>query len=703
MILRRLFELAELVLFLILIAATARAEDGVLVVHVTYLDQKPLPRVRIGTTGDGSIEVTDVAGRARIRLAPGVKAGQEVGLQVVPGEKDKDAWVFISPWDQRALVPPFEGGGAVPVVLAQKANKEALLGSGEGRKAIEQTILSEIGKLRQAKSEVTDEQRRAVLQQQAATYGLKPEEVDAAIRAAGQKGPDLYEQGLAFLYKKDYPLAAERLGQALAASEKELAEAPEKERGEARERVADRADFLGAALFEQGRYHESAAAYRRAAELLGDHPATLNRLGMALTEDGDDAAAEAVLARALAAARSAGSDLEWFIQSNLALVRENRGDLAGARALKEQVLEAMRRRFGAEHPETWAAMNNLAFTLRAQGEWAKARELEEQVLQALTRKLGSDHPDTVSAKSNLSTTLYAQGDLAQARKLGEQVLEARRRRLGADHPDTLTAMANLASILTGQGDLVEARRLEEVVLQASRSRLGEDHPFTLEAKSNLASTFVDQGDLARARPLQEQVLEAMRRKLGADHPSTLTAMNNLAETLRAQGDLAQARPLQEQVLAARRRQLGADHPDTLGAMNNLAMTLVDQGDLAQARQLDEQVLEGFRRRLGAEHPTTLMAMANLALVLHSQGELAKVRLLEEQVLEARRRLLGPRHPETSLAEWNLLNTRKDLGDEAGARELEGSLSWLLDGDEAKLSADQRQIRQDLKKLVEKRK
>ena len=693
--------LLPLGLAVLLAAGAAWAEEGILVVHVNYLDKKPLPRIRIGTTGDGSIEVTDVAGRARIRLAPGVKAGQEVALQIVPGENDKDSWVFISPWDQRALVPPFEGGGSVPVILAKKADKDALLGSREGRQAIEQSILSELAKLRQAKSGITEEQRRAVLQAQAAAYGLKPEEIDAAIRGAGQKAPDLYEQGLAALYEKNYPLAAERLGKALAASEKELAEAPESEREAARERVADRAAFLGGALFEQGRYHEAVPAYQRAAELLGEHAATLNQLGTTLLADGDYAGAEAAFKRALADARSTRSDLEWPIQGNLAIVREDQGDLAGARALKEQALEGMRRRFGADHMETWTAMNNLAFTLRAQGEWARARDLEEQVLAALRRKLGPDHPDTLSAMSNLAMTLYAQGDLAGARQLGEQVLAARLRVLGADHDDTLTAMSNLASILADQGDLAQARTLEEQVVQARRVRFGADHPDTLTALSNLASTLVDQGDLARARPHQEQVLEGMRRRLGADHPSTLTAMSNLAETLRAQGDLARARPLQEQVLASRRRQLGADHPDTLVAMNNLAMTFADQGDLAKARELDEQVIESLRRQLGADHPSTLTAMANLALVLHAQGELAKTRLLEEQVLETRRRLLGPKHPDTSLAEWNLLVTRRDLGDEAGARELETRLGWLLDEDESKLSADQRQIRQDLKKMMDK--
>ncbi|HEY4564144.1 MAG TPA: tetratricopeptide repeat protein, partial [Thermoanaerobaculia bacterium] len=333
---------------MLLAAGAARAEEGILVVHVNYLDKKPLPRIRIGTTGDGSIEVTDVAGRARIRLAPGVKAGQEVALQIVPGENDKDSWVFINPWDQRALVPPFEGGGSVSVILAKKADKDALLGSNEGRKAIEQKILTELSKLQQAKSEITEEQRRTVLQAQAASYGLKPEEVDAAIRAASQKSPDLYEQGLAALYEKNYPVASERLKEALAASEKELAQSQEK--------VGDRAFFLGQSLFEQGRYQESVIAFRRAVELRGEDAATLNWLGLALERAGNYPEAEAVLNRALAADQSSNSNLGTSIQGNLAIDLYDRGDLTGARRIEEHVLELSRRQLGADHLGTLTVM-----------------------------------------------------------------------------------------------------------------------------------------------------------------------------------------------------------------------------------------------------------------------------------------------------------------------------------------------------------
>jgi hypothetical protein len=49
--------------------------------------------------------------------------------------------------------------------------------------------------------------------------------------------------------------------------------------------------------------------------------------------------------------------------------------------------------------------------------------LEEQVLEAMARLLGKEHPDTLKAMDNLAQTLYAQGDLAGARTLEEQVLE----------------------------------------------------------------------------------------------------------------------------------------------------------------------------------------------------------------------------------------------------------------------------------------
>jgi tetratricopeptide (TPR) repeat protein len=304
---------------------------------------------------------------------------------------------------------------------------------------------------------------------------------------------------------------------------------------------------------------------------------------------------------------------------------------------------------------------------------------------------------------------YERGAYDVSRNLYEQVLRACRRLLGEEHPDTLTAMNNLAQTvkaqgdlgtLYAQGDLAGARGLQEQVLEVSHRLLGEEHPDTLRAMGNLAGTLKAQGDLAGARGLEEQVLEVRRRLLGEVHPDTLTAMNNLAQTLKALGDHLGARGLEEQVLEVRRRILGEEHPDTLKAMGNLAGTLYAQGDLAGARGLEEQVLGIFRRILGEAHPDTLTAMGNLAGTLSAQGDLAGARGLEEQVLKVFRRLLGEEHPDTTIAAWNLFGTMVQAQEPKAYEFASRNLGWLLDRDAATLSGAQRQIRDQLIRLMQ---
>jgi len=144
------------------------------------------------------------------------------------------------------------------------------------------------------------------------------------------------------------------------------------------------------------------------------------------------------------------------------------GDLSGARATREQVLDIRRSTLGPEHPDTLTSLNNLANTLRAQGDLTGARALQEQVSETRRRTLEPEHPDTLTSMNNLASTLQAQGDLTGARALQEQVSETRRRTLGPEHPATLTSINNLALTLWAQGDLTGARALHEQVLEAGR-------------------------------------------------------------------------------------------------------------------------------------------------------------------------------------------------------------------------------------------
>ena len=76
------------------------------------------------------------------------------------------------------------------------------------------------------------------------------------------------------------------------------------------------------------------------------------------------------------------------------------------------MLEVHKRVLGEAHPDTLMSMNNLASTLSHQGDLAGARALQEQVLEVHKRVLGEAHPDTLTSMNNLASTLWNQGDLA---------------------------------------------------------------------------------------------------------------------------------------------------------------------------------------------------------------------------------------------------------------------------------------------------
>jgi uncharacterized protein YkwD len=129
-----------LVLFA-LAACTVLAEEGVLVLAVMDTEQHPFANVQIGAAGDGgSPQFTDQNGKARLKLAPNTKPAAWVTLQLMGAPNGLDL-AFISPYDGRVRVPPFdnEQDNYDPIVLAKHGDK-AILESGSGMLAIHTNV-----------------------------------------------------------------------------------------------------------------------------------------------------------------------------------------------------------------------------------------------------------------------------------------------------------------------------------------------------------------------------------------------------------------------------------------------------------------------------------------------------------------------------------------------------------------------------------
>ena len=102
---------------------------------------------------------------------------------------------------------------------------------------------------------------------------------------------------------------------------------------------------------------------------------------------------------------------------NLALVLQAQGDLPGARALQQRVLDVQSRVLGPEHPQALTAINNLAVTLSNQGDLSTARTLDERAFAVARGRLGEQHPLTFMSAWNLFKTLEGLHDHDAVRTL----------------------------------------------------------------------------------------------------------------------------------------------------------------------------------------------------------------------------------------------------------------------------------------------
>jgi Tetratricopeptide repeat len=246
------------------------------------------------------------------------------------------------------------------------------------------------------------------------------------------------------------------------------------------------------------------------------------------------------------------------------------GNYAAARDLQRQIVDALQRSSGNEHPGTLMARAGLAYWTGWAGDPATARDQYATLLPISERVLGGDHPFTLVGRAGLAFWTGEAGDPAAARDQYAALLPVRHRVLGAEHPDTLTARAGLAYWTGETGEPAAARDQYAALLPVSERVASANHPFTLAARAGLAYWTGEAGDSAAARDQFTTLMTISERVLGQEHPDTLTARAGLAYWTGEAGDPAAARDQFTALLSTCERVASANHPSARAARAGLA-------------------------------------------------------------------------------------------------------------------------------------
>ncbi|KAJ5590205.1 hypothetical protein N7450_004177 [Penicillium hetheringtonii] len=180
---------------------------------------------------------------------------------------------------------------------------------------------------------------------------------------------------------------------------------------------------------------------------------------------------------------------EKVLESDHHNIKEDPSKFRKGLAYLLEVLEATKKRFPEDHPNTLGAKGAISAAFIEQGKLKEAEEIELPLLKSFEKTLGEDHQRTVFSVVKLGTIYSNMGRQEEALPYGIKAVETYQRTLGERHPYTIGSMYNLTIIYGSLDRFQEAEPLAQAVFEAKRDSLGDRHPETVDAMEILAMVY----------------------------------------------------------------------------------------------------------------------------------------------------------------------------------------------------------------------
>jgi tetratricopeptide (TPR) repeat protein len=270
---------------------------------------------------------------------------------------------------------------------------------------------------------------------------------------------------------------------------------------------------------------------------LADQPelaaVVFDALGVALLNRGSEEGAKLIERARKIRLATVGADHPATAASNnnLARVRRERGDYAGARAALDDALRINRKVFGERSLPVAISLNELGVVQLRQFDFAAAEQTAQAGLDILEGVgLTQSDPNTTRLLDIRGRAETAQGQLKEANATFAAALALDERQLGTrNHPKYVTHLANAGLAKVAGGARAEAKNAFRKVIDVYENALGlETHPNLIDAYANLGailrmpgatrSELEEAGEcLSRAIELSTKARGPMHSLVGNDH------------------------------------------------------------------------------------------------------------------------------------------------------------------------------------------
>ncbi len=343
----------------------------------------------------------------------------------------------------------------------------------------------------------------------------------------------------------------------------DLADQPEVE-AELRRVLASTYRDLGEFELVPGHAERSLQLFREVAGPLD--PSTMRAqsdLGAARYFLGDLDAAETELREVLKKQRQIlGEGHPDVVQTTTVLVETllYQGRLEEADALGTPVLEIARTSLGLGDDTALALLYGMAQVAGDLLDFERSEALYLELIPALEKRHGPEHPHLLTVLSGYGWLLRLDGRHAEAEAMTREALEGMRKILGNDHQHTMVAVNNLGIILKDQGRFDEAEPYYVENVETGRRVLGDRHPEQVAGVINLAAFYVAQERYAEAEPLAVSSAGILAEEVSPDFIGRGFALHTAGECHLRLGNIDQALPELEEAYRIMSTRFGPEHP-----------------------------------------------------------------------------------------------------------------------------------------------
>jgi serine/threonine protein kinase len=294
-------------------------------------------------------------------------------------------------------------------------------------------------------------------------------------------------------------------------------------------------------------------------------PATMrarSELGTARYYLGDFDAAETELREVLEEQRRVlGEGHPDVVHSTTVLVETllYQGRLEEADAIGAPVLEMALASLGLGDDTTLALLYGMAQVAGDLLDFERSEALYLELIPALEKRYGPDHPHPMTVQSGYGWLLRLDKRHAEAEAVTREALEGMRRVLGNDHQQTQVAVNNLGIILKDQGRFDEAEPYYVENVETGRRVLGDRHPEQVAGVINLAAFYVARERYAEAEPLASASAVILAEEVSPDFIGRGFALHTAGECRLRLGRIDQAQPDLEEAYRIMATRFGPEH------------------------------------------------------------------------------------------------------------------------------------------------